>query len=171
MTELAGNTVSLTNFKTSDVLQSIAWSISSPESFFLLNSVLPLTSEDLVLELNTPDRDLYLINDKKGARQGLLRIYNINKINKRALLALTLLPSGNNAKILQEAGELAIEKLFSKDGITKIYAHALSYEQEYKLILNKLLFKKEGTLKEHFYFDNKYLDVEIFGLAKEDYFK
>lgn len=171
MVAITGDNVILDSLKTSDVLQVIEWSKNSPESFFLLNSILPITSEDLILELNSTNRLLYVLKDKKGNKIGLIRVYNINTATKRASIDFTMRPSQNNTKIIQEALEIVLQRLFEKQNITKIYNHCLKQENELKIVLTKLLFKKEGDFKEHFFWNNAYHDVEIFALAKEDYYK
>jgi len=132
---------------------------------------LPLTSEDLLLLLNSKTTQLFIIRDRRENRIGLIKAYNINTLSKRANLAFTMLPSGNNTKLMQEAAEIVLERLFSKTGITKVYLQCLNRELEYKVVLTKLLFKKEGELKEHLFRQGKYYNLEIFGLSKEDYYR
>lgn len=171
MAELAGNNIVLESVKTTNVKQIIDWSIDSNDSYFRLNSVLPISSEDLILELNASTRNLFVVKDSKNNNIGLIKSYNINTITRRALLSFTMQPSNNNTKLMQEATEIIIDRLFTKQNMTKIYTHTLQHEKEMKSVLAKLLFKKEGSLKEHLYMNNKYYNMDIFGLTKEDYYQ
>lgn len=171
MVEISGEQVILDNLKTSDVRDVLEWSKNSRDSFFLFNSVLPITSEDLILDLNAQDRFLYLVRDKKNNKIGLVKVFNINSLTKRASISFTMLPSRNNTKLMQESLEIVLERLFEKQSSTKIYTHCLKSELELKMVLEKLMFKKEGVFKEHFFWHNSYHDVEIFALNKEDYYK
>lgn len=171
MVELAGEYVKLDNLKTSDVRQLIEWSKNTRDSFFLLNSVLPVTGEDLVLELNAADHFLFIVQDNKNNKLGAVKAFNLNSVSKRGNIAFTMQPSNNNTKLMQDALEVVLARIFEKQAITKFYLHCLSHENELKLVLAKLLFKKEGHLREHYYWNNNYHDVEIFALNKEDYFR
>jgi len=72
---------------------------------------------------------------------------------------------------MQEALEVVLSRVFEKQKISKLYLHCLTHENELKIVLNKLLFKKEGELKEHLFWNNNYHNVEIFALHKEDYYR
>jgi RimJ/RimL family protein N-acetyltransferase len=132
---------------------------------------LPITSEELVLELNASGRFLFVVRDKKNNKIGAVRAFNLSATAKRGSIAFTMQPSNNNAKLMQEALEIVLVRLFEKQEITKLYLHCLEHEAELKVILAKLLFKKEGQLREHFFWNGKYHDVEIFALSKEDYYR
>lgn len=172
MVEFAGDNLVLTSVKTVDVKQIIEWSRLSRESFFMLHSLLPLASEDIIIEMNTPNQFYLMVKEIKTQKsQGLVKISNLNSPGGICSLGFTMRPSNNNIKLMQEALELLLERAFSKHKARRVYVDLFPDEKESKELLTRLLFIKEGRLKDHLYTKNKYHDLELFALDKTEYYK
>ncbi len=172
MVEFAGDNLLLTSVKTSDVQQIIEWSRAYRESFFLLRSFLPLASEEIIIELNTANQFYLIVRELKTEKAcGLVKISNLNSPSGLCHLSFTMRPAENNLKLMQEALEIILDRAFSKHKARRIYVDLFPEEKESKELLTRLLFVKEGVLKEHFYTKNKFLDIELFALDKAEYYK
>lgn len=169
MVEIIGNKVTLELVKPVHLSLITGWSIKCRDSFFLINSILPISGDDLQLELATPGRSLYLVKDIHDQPIGMVKTFPVSTSTHNAGLAFTMQPSNNNTKLMGEAAELAADRLFKKQNIQKIYTHSLPREAEYKTVLLKMKYKKEGVLREHLFINNTYHDLEIFSLSAEDF--
>jgi len=171
MPRLNGKSVYLDSVKPQNIAQIRGWSIKTKDSFFLNNSTLMASTDDLAILISSLNHQFYMIYDRSDKPLGVLLLSNIHNPRQIAEIGLTMQPSKNNTKLLGDALETVLTNTFSKTKLNKIYCHCLTHEQELKKILLDYMFKKEGQFKEHLYFNDQYNDQEIFGLSKEDYYK
>jgi RimJ/RimL family protein N-acetyltransferase len=168
--EIVGEHLHLESLRPVDIPLMIHWSTKTRDSFFLRDSILPISSDDILLSLADTAQQIYKIV-KDTTPLGLIKMYHLAPEAKRAHLSCTLGPSDNNKKLMQEACELLCNTLFTKQQLHKIYCQTLPYETDYKAILTSMRFQKEGTYKEHLFLNNTYYDLEIFGLTRERYYQ
>ena len=171
MPRLNGKSVYLDSVKPQNIAQIRGWSIKTRDSFFLNNSTLMASTDDLAVLISSLNHQFYMIFDRTNNPLGVLLLSNIHNPRHIAEISLTMQPSKNNTKLLGEALETVLTNVFTKSQIEKIYCHCLTHEQELKKTLLDCMFKKEGQFKEHLFFNDKYHDQEIFGLSKKDYYK
>lgn len=170
MVEIVGEHIHLESIRPSDIPQIIHWSAKTRDSYFLLQSILPISSDDILLALADATQQIYKIM-KDATPLGLIKMYHLTPGAKRAHIACTMYPSNNNKKLMQEACELLCDVLFTKQNLHKIYCQTLPYETDYKSLLTSIHFQKEGAYKEHLFLNNTYYDLEIFGLTRERYYQ
>lgn len=70
---------------------------------------------------------------------------------------------------LTETLNILIKFLFFHENLSKIYTYISDPDDEIKHVLEKLEFKKEGTLREHRFVQGQYIDTQVYGqLASEN---
>jgi len=169
MSELTGKNVFLESVKPSHHKQILLWSVNSNESYFILSSLLPKTSESLALELHQRNAEYFMVYGAKEEVAGLIKAYNINEQAKRADISFILKPSGFNMKYYKDAVAVLVDHLSKKKGINNVFMNCLSYENDIKKVLVDADFVRVGAYKEHLFFKNKYVDLELYRLqAKGD---
>ncbi|GBR75728.1 acetyltransferase GNAT family [Candidatus Termititenax persephonae] len=171
MPELKGENIYLEIVKPQDIALVRSWSIKTRDSFFLNNSTLMISTDDLSLFISSLNHKFYLIYDRAERPLGVLLFSNIHNPRRTAEVALTMQPSRNNTKLLREALETALTHLFKKTNLEKFYCHCLTHEEELKKVLLDCYFKKEGQFREHLFYHNKFHDQEVWSLRKEDYYQ
>ncbi|MDR2431634.1 MAG: GNAT family N-acetyltransferase [Candidatus Margulisbacteria bacterium] len=171
MPQLNGEKVYLDSVKPRDLSLMRGWSIKTKDSFFLNKSTLMASTDDLAILVSSLNHQFYIVYARDNTPQGALLFSNIHNPQHTAGVSLTMQPSRNNTRLMGDALATGLNNLFNKGQAEKIYCHCLPYEQELKKVLLECMFKKEGQLREHLYFNNKYHDQEIFGLSKKDYYK
>jgi RimJ/RimL family protein N-acetyltransferase len=107
-----------------------------------------------------------------GIKIGVCSIQGIDYLNKKAEIARFLWDKdsvglGFGTEILT----YLIQFSFNKINLNKISMSSVSSNIAAKKSCLKVGFKLEGILREQFYTDGKYLDVNYFGLLKDEYGK
>ena len=107
-----------------------------------------------------------------GIKIGVCSIQGIDYLNKKAEIARFLWDKdsvglGFGTEILN----YLIQFSFNKINLNKISMSSVSSNIAAKKSCLKVGFKLEGILREQFYTDGKYLDVNYFGLLKGEYGK
>ncbi|MDR1998023.1 MAG: GNAT family N-acetyltransferase [Candidatus Margulisbacteria bacterium] len=172
MPRLNGSKTYLEPVKPQNLAQIRGWSIKTRDSFFLNKTTLMVSTDDLAILTSSLNHQFYMLYAaNNNTPLGVLLFSNIHNPRHIAEVSLTMQPSQNNTKLLRDALETGLNNLFTKGLAEKIYCHCLPHEEELKKVLLDCRFKKEGQLKEHLFFNNKYHDQEIFGLPKKDYYQ
>ncbi len=70
-----------------------------------------------------------------------------------------------------QAISLMVEHAFSKLNLRKLYTGMIKGNEASKKVFEKVGFKVEGVLREHFYLNGKYYDSYRCGLLRRDYIK
>jgi ribosomal-protein-alanine N-acetyltransferase len=70
-----------------------------------------------------------------------------------------------------EAARALLEYGFNKHGFHKIFAEHITKNPASGKVMKKLRMKKEGLLKDHVLKSNKYEDIIMYGILKEDWNK
>ncbi|MDR1323571.1 MAG: GNAT family N-acetyltransferase [Candidatus Margulisbacteria bacterium] len=171
MPRLDGENIYLESVKPQNIALIRQWSVKTRDSFFLNKTTLTVSTDYLAMLVSSLDHQFYLAHNRGGQPLGVLLFSNIHNPQHIAEVSLTLQPSKNNTKLLQETLEVGLINLFSKTNLVKVYCHCQPHELELKKILLECFFKKEGQLNEHLFYNNKFHDQEIFGLPREDYYR
>ena len=70
-----------------------------------------------------------------------------------------------------EAIRLVADHAFNKLNLRKLYTGMVKGNEASKRAFEKVGFRIEGTLREHFYLNGKYLDCYRMGLLRSEYIK
>ncbi|RPF50637.1 GNAT family N-acetyltransferase [Aquisalibacillus elongatus] len=73
-----------------------------------------------------------------------------------------------NKGYMTEAAERVVQFGFETLELHKIWGMSLTFNPASGKVLTKVGMTKEGTLREHFYKDGKFLNVDMFGMSKSE---
>jgi UDP-4-amino-4,6-dideoxy-N-acetyl-beta-L-altrosamine N-acetyltransferase len=111
--------------------------------------------------------DLYYVINYDGKDVGVVSIYDIDMLNKRAEWGrFIVLPEYGSVAF--PVSKMIIKKAFKELKLHKLYCHML--ETNTKVIqLNRLLgFKDEGVLKDHYLIDGEYVSAHYMALFNKE---
>ncbi len=116
-------------------------------------------------------RIIYIIMTNASNRAvGRVGLKNIDLTHKRAELEKMIGEKEFQGQgLATEASKLLLKYAFGQLGLRRIYAKVLPYNLANIRVNKKLGFKMEGILKKHAFIKNKYVDVLLMGLLKEDF--
>ncbi len=117
-----------------------------------------------------PDHNRWVIIDKETSlRLGTCGFHNWDKRNNRIEIGYDLLPEYWGKGYMREALTKAIDLVVNTMNIHRIYALTHTENARSIKILEKLGFKKEGLLKDHYFFRGKYYDHFLYSLIKREF--
>ncbi|NGM83491.1 GNAT family N-acetyltransferase [Paenibacillus sp. 7124] len=91
------------------------------------------------------------------------------KNHYKAEIGYELIPEYWRQGYMTEVIQKAIEFGFNNLGLNRIEAFVEPENVGSRRVLEKIGFREEGTLKEHFYWRNRFVDTVIYALLKKDY--
>lgn len=102
---------------------------------------------------------------------GMYQLNNIDYISGTAIWGYIIGETNKRGKGYGiEASNLILKYAFNVLNLRKITTYNISYNNAALAIQNKIgVFKKEGELKKHIYFDREYHDVLVLSLFREDF--
>jgi UDP-4-amino-4,6-dideoxy-N-acetyl-beta-L-altrosamine N-acetyltransferase len=107
-----------------------------------------------------------------GEWVGLVNLYNIDLINKRAYWAYYLGETSVKGKGIGTQVELNIlQYVFDKMGLNKLCCEIFTSNEKVIKLHEKFGSNIEGTLRNHIYKDGKFHDIVTMGMMKSDWGK
>ena len=100
---------------------------------------------------------------------GMMSFVKIDHANKNAEVGYWLGKKYWRRGIAKEALKLILEFGFKKLGLIRVYAKVLHPNTASAKLLESVGFKYEGTLRKSVFRWNKWYDVVVYGLLKEEY--
>jgi RimJ/RimL family protein N-acetyltransferase len=166
---LEGKLIRFRPFKDNDYLVTYNWRCNKNIRFLSMIHpyivTLELEKEWLHTILNdNSNKTLYFaietINENRLI--GYFRLKDINLINKLAWLSIVIGASDSRGKGFgQESMELGLRYASDYLNLRKLSLEVLNINIPAIKLYEKLGFEHEGTMKNHFYFEGKYYNVEI----------
>lgn len=103
---------------------------------------------------------------------GAVGLYDINYRHQRATWKTLRIPRKyQGLGLASEASRMLIEYGFDTLNLNKITSDIFPDNEGIIKVLQKLGFKEEGRLKEHYFHQGKFKDVVIYSLLRDDYRK
>jgi ribosomal-protein-serine acetyltransferase len=148
------------------------------ENYFDLREFLPV-----MLDFTTIEKFKKWIEDKLFEQQfglslwysiiykddfcGMICFYEINPNDKFAKLGYWLIPGVEGNGVATIASKKGIDILFDKLKLHKVLIDAATENTKSIAVAKRLGFTHEGTLREQQFLNNRYYDIEVFGLINE----
>lgn len=118
----------------------------------------------------TPTEIVFKI-EREGKIIGELKMKNLRWFNRKAELALIILPEEQGKGYGTEALKTIINYAFNDMNLHRLEGEVIEYNEASKKILESLGFKEEGRLREAKYSKGKYWDIIRYGLLRREYVK
>lgn len=171
---LVGKNILLRPATDKDVANTYHWHLQSDPPMLSSRSVPFWTpaemAENFKKHEKTADEQLLMIVRQKGNLPvGVIRFFNMNSLNRSAELELIVDPDERGKGHALEAARLLIRYLFRTRDLNKVYAQTSSLNAEAVALLEKAGFKRDGTLRHHYFYDGELHDGYIYSLLRYEY--
>ena len=132
----------------------------------------PLSYESQLNWYNNSDTSMqFVITLTEGDIQmGAIGLNDVDYKHQRAEWNIRLDSKFFKKGYANEASKLLIDYVFRTHNINKLVGMSFTENKSARANILKQGFKQEGILKQHFYHNGKFRDIDVFGLLKEEYF-
>ena len=100
---------------------------------------------------------------------GTIRFFHLNALNRSAEFGVIVDPDEQKNGIATEGIRILAEYLFLYRGLNKIYAQTGAFNKGAVKLLEKLGFKKDATLRQHYYYKGEFHDGFIYSLLRFEF--
>lgn len=173
---IEGKDIFLGTLSRKEKLDSYAnWINNQETTLFMGSGRFPLDNEELKDYIesyrNSKDGMILGIFLKRSSKHiGNITLHQIDWRNRNAEVGVIVGDKRVRGKgHATEAIKLVVEHAFNRLDLRKIYAGMIKGNEASKGAFEKIGFKVEGILKEHFYLNGEYLDCYRMGLLKTEY--
>ncbi len=168
---LVGDKIYLRPASPEDISNTHHWTVNSePQS--LSCRPLPMQTTAQVVELAkksdvSPDRRKFVICRRKDRTPvGTTSFFDYNPLNRSAELGLMVDPEERKKGYGAAAIQLLTGYLFHYRGLNKVYAQTAAFNDGAIALLESLEFKKDATLRDHYYYKGEFHAGLIYSLLR-----
>ena len=101
---------------------------------------------------------------RDGDPIGFLWLFGIDDVASRAELGYWVVPDEQERGYATEIAELAVECAFDERGLHKVLARVIEWNDASARVLEKVGFRQEGHLRDHYYVDGERVDADLYAL-------
>ena len=135
---------------------------------------IPLSKEQLreFIKAEYQNKNVFLgiVTKSDGKHIGNIRLHSINYMNRTGEIGVMIGDKNSRGKGFgAEALSIMANHAFSRLNMNKLSAGLITENIASQKFLEKVGFKLEGTLREHYFFDGKYYDCFRYGLLLKDF--
>jgi len=177
MVSYQGEKVALRPLRPSDATETVAWRNDPEVRDNALGHRFPVTEkmEDGWIERALDDRNrsrvIYAIEDRAdGALVGFVQLRDIDWINRNADFGIVIgNPSRRGRGLAREALALMVDHAFSALNLHRISLRVAAYNRIAIKLYEGFGFSTEGQLRQHVFLDDRYHDLLVMGLLREEF--
>ncbi len=173
---LSGKVIYLRPWKESDInmlFKGINNSMVRETLFtFRPKSIMEL-EEEIKRDLTSDKSILFTICENSSDEPvGMTAYYRIDSVSRAAVFFLSIYDTSKWGKSYgSEATMLMVDYAFNILNLNRIQLHVASENANAVSIYEKCGFKKEGTLREAMYHNNRYIDFYVMGILRSEFYK
>ena len=166
---LVGKKVYLRPESTDDIVNAHHWFVQS-EPQAQSSHPLPLLTSSQVVEARknsdkSADRQRFAIVRKEDKTPvGQVSFFNYNSLNRSAELGVLIDPDERRSGFAGDALRVLIKYLFKYRNLNKVYAETAEFNDGAIALLESIGFKKDGVLRQHYFFEGEYHDKLAYSL-------
>jgi RimJ/RimL family protein N-acetyltransferase len=105
-----------------------------------------------------------VIRKKDDGPVGMIRFFGLNNLNRSAELGLLIDPDEQRNGFGTEAMQVLIRFLFRYRALNKVHAQTADFNEGAVALLDKLGFKRDARLRQHYFYDGTFHDGYIYSL-------
>ena len=110
-----------------------------------------------------------IVYKEDDAPIGAISYENLNSLNRSAEISWYLDPDGELELKPAEGIELLLNYLFAYRNLNKVATSVREGDTERLKLIEKIGFKKEGTLRQHHFYASKLHDVHLYSILRFEY--
>jgi RimJ/RimL family protein N-acetyltransferase len=169
---LEGKNVNLKIMEKEDLPLFVEW-VNKPEVFGEYNPLhqMSKTEAEKMLE-NRDDVTVFFIEKKDGTKIGFIchfHVIHVGTGTKQVEVGYSLIPSERGKGYGTEALGIMVDYLFLSKDVMRIQAQTDQRNAASQKILEKVGFKKEGTLRRNFFMRGEWTDDCIYSIIREEW--
>jgi RimJ/RimL family protein N-acetyltransferase len=149
--------------------------VNKPEVFGEYNPLHQMSKTEAEKMLDNPsDIKPFIIEKKDGSKIGFIvhfHVLHLGTGTKQLEIGYTLVPSERGKGYGTEALEIMVDYLFLSKDIMRIQAQTDQRNAASQKILERVGFKKEGTLRKNFFMKGEWTDDYIYSILREEWKK
>lgn len=107
-------------------------------------------------ENSTNDQRFTVVKKKDKMPVGLVRFFGYNQLNRSVELGLLIDPDEHKKGYGTDALKVLCRYLFNYRGLNKVYAQTAIFNKGAVKLLEKLRFKKDATLRDHYFYQGDF---------------
>ncbi|MFQ5453936.1 MAG: GNAT family N-acetyltransferase [Candidatus Zixiibacteriota bacterium] len=117
----------------------------------------------------SPYRQIFTIIKKEDKRPvGKITFFNYNTLNRSAELGILIDPDEHKNGYAKDAMKVLIKYLFRYRDLNKVYCQTAEFNSASIKLLESLGFEKDGTLRDHHFYDGEFHSDFIYSLVRFD---
>jgi len=149
-------------------LPLVAEWINNPEYFGVYNPLVQHSRSELEKEYDklTPERKWFIIEKKDGTKVGTIGHFTAGKLLE---IGYALIPSERGKGYCTEAVKIMVDYLFLSKDIVRIQAHIDPRNTASLRVVEKIGFKKEGTIRKSFFTRGEWRDMLLYSILREEW--
>ena len=167
---LEGKNVNLRVMEKEDLPLIAEW-FSSPEVFGEYNPLRQMSRTDAEKMFENPlELKPFFIEKKDGSKIGFVAHFYVLHVAGRQLeIGYSLVPSERGKGYCTEAVNIMVDYLFFSKESRRIQAHTDLRNVASQKVLEKVGFKKEGTLRKNFFVRGEWRDAYLYSILREEW--
>jgi len=152
-------------------LPLIAEWFSSPEVFGEYNTLRQMSKTETEKMLDNPsDFQLFFVEKKDGSKIGFVsHFYVLHPAARHLEIGYVLVPSERGKDYCTEAVNIMVDYLFFSKETRRIQAQTDLRNVASQKVLEKVGFKKEGTLRKNFFVRGEWRDAYLYSILREEW--
>lgn len=164
---LEGKNVNLRVEEKEDLPLVAEW-LNDPEYFGAYNPLMQLSKSELEKEYDklTPEKKWFLIEKKDGSKVGTIGHFPAGRIPE---IGYALIPSERGKGYCTEAVKIMMDYLFLSRDIVRIQAHTDVRNEASQKVLEKVGFKKEGTVRKFSFIRGEWRDLVLYSILRGEW--
>jgi RimJ/RimL family protein N-acetyltransferase len=164
---LEGKVVNLRVEEKEDLPLVAEW-LNDPEYFGAYNPLIQLSKSQLEKEYDklSPEKNWFLIEKKDGSKIGGIGHFPAGKLME---IGYVLIPSERGKGYCTEAVKIMVDYLFLSKDIVRIQAHTDVRNVASQKVLEKVGFKKEGTVRKFSFIRGEWRDGYLYSILREEW--
>ena len=167
---LEGKNVNLRIMEKEDLPLVAEW-FNKPEVFGEYNPLYQVSRTEAEKMFEGPHEEKsFIIEKKDGSKIGFIgHFYVLHVAGKQLEIGYSLVPSERGKGYCTEATQLMVDYLFLSKDIARVQAQTDPRNIASHKVLEKVGFKKEGTLRKSFFMRGEWRDAYIYSILREEW--
>jgi RimJ/RimL family protein N-acetyltransferase len=168
---LEGKNVNLRIVEKEDLPLFAEW-VNKPEFFGEYNPLRQISKADIEKEYDksTLEQTGFIIEKKDGSKIGYICHFTlVHPVGKLLEIGYSLVPSERGKGWCTEAVGIMVDYLFLSKDIIRIQAHTDVRNVASQKVLEKVGFKKEGTIRKNFFIHGEWRDEFLYSILREEW--
>ena len=154
-----------------DAKRHLDWFLKSEPHSMTVHPLTFTNEADIIDRFKKPVKSPYkqafaIIRKDDDLHIGKISFFNYNDVNRSAELGLLVDPACRKRGYGKEALQLLISFLFDFRNLNKVYAETAEFNTPTVQLLESLGFHKDGTLRQHHYFNGEYYGKFVYSLLR-----